>query len=415
MASTLQETIREDGLRVITKKLPNTKKMVLAVSALAGLADDHHDKEGLMHFWEHMAFKGTTTKDRQEVKKLLGRFAVSNAYTDWLRTCYYAVAPYIRAKLLQDIIFDIYLHPSLPNDEIEKEKEVVLNETAEYENDDYQKADHELNKLLWKNNPVRRVSCGTPEGLANITRDALFETHKQWYGSANTAVVAVGNVRHDDLRESAFKIFPSNGGSAARRVWDDEAEAAPAEKKIVIDRRDRARGVVLWGCKVPRFSDRDKDIVTILDRMFGGGFDSILFEEIREKRGYVYATWSSFMDIAGLAGGLTFGAKMLPARVAEVTDLVFDVACNCELEKDHFLRTKEAVFDELLISLEGPYEWLHKINQKVLDEGSELSSLENYAKKRIKELSSITFEEVLDMRQKLIKPERMACAIIKPV
>ena len=415
MASTLQETVREDGLRVITKRLTNTKKVVLAVSALAGLADDHEDKEGLMHFWEHMAFKGTTTRDRQEVKKLLGRFVGSNAYTSWLRTCYLATAPYIRMNLLQDIIFDMYLNPALPADEIEKEKEVVLNETAEYENGDHQKADHELNKLLWKNNPVRRVSCGTPEGLAKITRETLFESHRQWYGSANTAVVAVGNISHDDLTALAFKTFPLNGGAVARRVWDDESEEAPAEKKIIVERRDRARGVVLWGCKVPKFSDRDKDIVIILDRMFGHGFDSLLFEEIREKTGYVYSTWSNFTDVVGLARCLNFGAKMLPPRVEEVADLVFEVVCHCELEKAHFLRTKEAVFDELLISLETPYEWLHKINQKVLDEGSELSSLKNYAKRRIKELSSITFDEVLDMRQKLIKPERMACAIIKPV
>lgn len=415
MASTLNETVREDGLRVITKKLQNTKKVILAVSALAGLSDDHEDKEGLMHFFEHMAFKGTTTKSMKDVKKLLGRFVYPNAYTDWLRTCYYAVAPHVRTHLLQDIIFDIYLHPVFPQDEIEKEKEVVLNETAKFENYDCSKADNELSKLLWKKNPVRRVSCGTPEGLSKITRETLFEAHRKWYVSSNTAIVAVGNVNHENLVKTAFAAFPLGSGKITRRVWDDEATENPAEKKTVVERRDRACGVVLFGCKVPRFSDKEKDVVTILNRMLGHSFDSLLFEEIREKRGYVYSTWSQFTDVTGLAGSLQFCAEMLPARLAEVADLVFDVVCNYKLEEAHFLRTKEAVFDALLIDLEGHYEWLSKINHKVLDEGCELSDLGNYAKKRIKELSGITFEEILDMRKKLITPERLACAIVKPV
>lgn len=415
MARFLQETVREDGLRVITKKLPNTKKVILAVSALAGLSDDHEDKEGLMHFFEHMAFKGTTTKSRQEVKKLLGRFVYPNAYTDWLRTCYYAAAPFVRAPLLQDVVFDIYLNPSFPQDEIEKEKEVVLNETAENENSDHVKAGHELSKLLYNKNPVRRLSCGTPEGLSKITRETLFEAHRRWYVAPNTAIVAVGSVNHEALVKTAFAAFPFGAEQIARRNWDDEAGVPPAQRKTMVERRDRTCGVVVWGCKVPKCSDRDKDIVTILDRMMGYSFDSLLFEELREKRGYVYGTGSQFTDVVGLAGFFTFGASMLPARVDEVTSLVFDVICNYELEEAHFLRTKEAVFDALLISLESHYEWLHKINQKVLDEGCELASLENYARRRIKELGDINFDEVLEMRRRLITPERLACAVIKPV
>src|SRR3990167_8113505 len=108
MASTLRETVREDGLRVITKKLQNTKKVILSVSALAGSADDHDNKEGLMHFFEHMAFKGTTTKDRQVIKRLLGLFVHPNAYTAWLRTCYYASSASDYSVLLENILFDMY-------------------------------------------------------------------------------------------------------------------------------------------------------------------------------------------------------------------------------------------------------------------------------------------------------------------
>lgn len=106
---------------------------------------------------------------------------------------------------------------------------------------------------------------------------------------------------------------------------------------------------------------------------------------------------------------------MLPPRLAEVTKLIFEVICEHPLDFEHFARTKEALFDELAISLESPYQWLSKINQLVLDEGNPLSSLQNYAKKRIKEFASINFEEVNGMRQKLITSERLACAVIKPV
>ena len=269
--------------------------------------------------------------------------------------------------------------------------------------------------LLYKKNPIRRFSCGTPEGLALIMRDVLFEEHRKWYVPSNTAVVAVGDVDHEKLVEKVFAVFPKNDAKVKRCVWDYEADELPSPKNIVIERKGRERGVVLWGCKVPKVSDRDADVIKIMNQMIGGGFDSMLFEEVREERGLVYSTWSQFDSVDNLAATLQFGGLMLPARINEVAELIFEVAGNYSLNHDHFVRTKAAMFNELLISLESHESWLGTIHRKILDEREDISSLNHYAKKRIAGLSSITFEEVLEMRKKLIAPERMACAIIKPV
>ena len=152
MASTLNETVREDGLRIISKRLTNTKRLNLSVSALVGLAYDGEEREGRFHFWEHMAFKGTKTRSMSELKKQLGRFLYSNAFTDYTHTTYILKGAAARKEELKDVLFDMYVNPAMPAEEIEKEKGVVLREAADWKDNDSTFAIGEINKLLWRKN-----------------------------------------------------------------------------------------------------------------------------------------------------------------------------------------------------------------------------------------------------------------------
>ena len=199
MASTLNETVREDGLRIISKRLTNTKRLNLSVSALVGLAYDGEEREGRFHFWEHMAFKGTKTRSMSELKKQLGRFLYSNAFTDYTHTTYILKGAAARKEELKDVLFDMYVNPAMPAEEIEKEKGVVLREAADWKDNDSTFAIGEINKLLWRKNPLRRLGVGTEEGMRAINKDSLFADHAEWYRSSNTIVIGVGHVDHDWL------------------------------------------------------------------------------------------------------------------------------------------------------------------------------------------------------------------------
>ncbi|KKT29205.1 hypothetical protein A3G55_02660 [Candidatus Giovannonibacteria bacterium RIFCSPLOWO2_12_FULL_44_25] len=413
MARSLQETVREDGLRVITKKLKIAKSVIVSVSALGGCAYDPQDKTGLFHFFEHMAFKGTKTKSMHEIKEALGRLVMSNAGTHNLRTTYWGEAVHTKLPLLQEIVFDIYLNPVFPPEEIEKEKEVVLNEAAMYEDNDNHKAWYLLYGLLWEHNPQRRLGVGIAAGLSNINRGILLETHKKWYQPSNTIVVAVGRIDHDKFLNDVNDSFPFVAGKVVLSGWGDEADQPPFHKAIIVERKNREKGVVVWGCKVPKLSDREIDAGVILSNMLGGGFDSLLWTEVREKRGLVYSVHSYF-DVNGLGNYFGFVGTMLPPRLDEVKDLICDVICNYNLNEAHFCRAREVIEDEHLLSLEDSHDWNRTIHNRIIDDRKDISILNNYIARRIKRLQSITFEEVLEMRRKLITPERLACAVVKP-
>ena len=411
---TLNKTVREDGLRVITKKLNGSKRVIVCVSALAGSANDPVDKEGLFHFFEHMGFKGTARRSMSDVKEVLGLLLRSNAYTADLRTTYFGEAVYTKLPLLQDIIFDIYTNSIFPLEEIEKEKEVVLNEAAMREDQDSHKAYSMLGKILWEKNPARRVGVGTAEGLAKIDRKILIDTHKYWYDSSNTVVVAAGRIDHEKFVKESYATFPLSRCNANKVSWVDEADILPVKRFSVIERKNREKGVVVWGCKIPKLSDKEKIATYIISSMLGGGFDSLLWSEVREKRGLVYSA-RSHLDVNNLASLMTFHADMMPNRVEEVKSLMRDVICDHELREQHFNRVKTVTGDAFLLSQEDLGDWINLIHNKIVDDNQDSAFLDGYINKRIKMLRSISFEEVLEMRKKLLCNERMACAVVKPV
>lgn len=414
MASTLQETVREDGLRVITKRLRGTKRVIVCVSGLVGSAYDPVDKEGLFHFFEHMAFKGTRTKTMSQVKERLGQMVNSNAYTAALRTTYFGEAVCTKLPLLQEIVFDIYSNSIFPEEEIEKEKEVVLNEAAMYEDNDSYKAYFLLYEMLWARNPQRRVGVGTADGLANINRNILLHAHQYWYAAPNTVVVAVGSIEHEQFARDAFAAIPFSESKAELSHWEDEANDLPSDSIKITEKKNREKGVVILGCKVPALSEKDADVVKLLSEIIGGGFDSLLWSEVREKRGLVYSAGSHFNE-NNLASYLAFSAEMLPKRIDEVKELMADIVCNYPITETHFQRARACLEDTALLSLEDAGDWSRMIHKKIIDDKHDLSSLSGHINKRIKIIHSIAFEEIIEARKKLITPERLACAIIKPV
>ena len=414
MASTLQETVREDGLRVITKRLSYSKRIRISISGLVGSADDDEDKEGQKHFFEHMAFKGTKTKSLDELSVMGGQFLASNAYTSYLRTTYYAEAAIKRRDLLEDFLFDIYLNPDFPDTEIEREKEVVFNETIENEEDNARKALQAAKQMLWTQNPMRKVGCGTEKGLAAINRENLFEAHKKWYIPSNTVVVATGAIGHEDFVKKVFKIVPESYGLVVRQKWDDESAVLPVVKECIVPRPGRQQGAIVSGCKLPKLSERDYLVFEVLCYMLASGPEEMLYRELREKRGFVYSAGGGIDGARDLARLFEFGAQMLPHRIDESKDLMHEVVYQYPLDRFHFIRTKNLMLDYLIAGAESCGHWDGIILSQMVDNKKDLNYLRNFLQKKEKMILAIEFEELEILRKKLLVPERTVCAVVDP-
>lgn len=413
----LRESTREDGLRIITKRMPNTSRMRIAVRAGVGTAHDPPGYEGLQHFYEHMAFAGTTSLSSAELNAILGhRFRSSNAETSTLSTTYYGEAVYTRFKDACDVLLDVYLNPVFPSDRLRTVRRTILNEIARDNDDEIEQAKNVLSNMLWKKNPQRLNGLGTVSSVRSINTELLAETHRRWYVPSNTVIVGTGKIDHDLLTKKAFSIFPLNCRRVKHRVWPDESDKMPFKKEEVIKKPGRKRAVICIGCKIPPFEeDKDIDISNILNRMMGGGEDSFLFQEVREDRGLAYSIYSELGSADHKLGYyFFFTAEVLPEDLEQVRQLMMDIICNRSLDRRQFDRHRESEMDDWLVDLDNPAGWEEIIIKKILEEGKELNFLHKYAQRRRRTLSEIKFREVVELRHRFLTSERLACAVVRP-
>lgn len=415
LKGTLEESVREDGLRVITKKLPSAKRVQVEVIAGVGSAYDPPDKIGLFHFFEHMAFKGTVRRTVDDLNALDGRyFLMSNAYTGRLVTNYFGSAIYRRLPEINDVLFDMYLNSIFPEEEIEREKNVVLLEVARDNDDDEHAAHCALWKLLWKKNPLRNFGVGTEEGMRAINRELLIATKEKYYTAANTTILGLGRVDHVSLRDKAFKEFPLSAVKIQKKTWDHESDDLPDCVFTNTIRPGREKAMIVLGAKIPALSEREWAAMFVLIEMLARGKDSMLWNEIREKRGLAYTVSGAVSGSYSLGHFVYADGEMKPDKVSEVRELIPEVMSELPLNEDHFSRVRDAMVDRTVLMLESIQDWSRSIMMHVIDGGKELSYLNGYDRKTQSLLRRITFEEVKALRERLMKPERFVCSVVKP-
>ncbi|MBI3020077.1 MAG: insulinase family protein [Parcubacteria group bacterium] len=413
----VRRTIRDDGLTVVTCELPHKNSVRLGVAARVGSANDPDDKEGLFHFFEHMAFKGTTTKPQVVISSLLDRLFVNgsaNAYTAELCTVYGGEAYHARLGEVADLVFDMFANPSFPPDEIEREKNVVENELLMHADQATSRAIDALNEALWKRNPQRRFGCGSRETLASINRELLSKTHQSFYVPSNTIVVCSGKVDHDFLVDKAFMTFPENERSVPQMRWDDELSSSPEEKELAVH-LPREQTVILIGGKMPTPSDKEKVALDILMKMLANGFNSILFQELREKRGLCYGVWGMFNGYRRLGYSIGFMSETRHEHAPQAHDLMREIVCRYPLSsRESFSFAKEALRDSLLVFVDNVGGWEKRILDALIDKGTNEHFLNAFFTERQHLVDELTFDDVIAVREKFINPERLVSVIVKP-
>ncbi|MDP3770391.1 MAG: pitrilysin family protein [bacterium] len=414
--SSLQETVREDAMRIISKRVRATNRVRLVVIANVGSAYD--TIPGTHHFREHLAFSDTATRSATEIINLMSRyFQDYHAFTGKLNTLFLGEAVYSRFQQLADVLFDIYLNPTFPEEEIKKERGVILNEIAMLKQNDIQVAYDKLFRMLWKHNPIRVKGIGTPRNINKISRNHLVAAHRKWYVPSNTVIICTGRINHNDLVAAANAAFPLNYKKVQYRHWHHEADMPPLRHEATLLREGREQAVILAGVKIAPLGEQTRDQLGLLNAMLGGGSrDSLLWQEIREKRGLTYGVESGFESPHfSLGFCMYFITEIMPQDIEETKKLIHLIACNTPLEKKHFQRQKEALLDSWLISNETAHDWEDTIIQRAVYEGKPISFFQNYTKKRMRQLSRVTFNQICSLREQLLTPERLACVIVRPI
>ncbi len=414
----IQETVRHDGLRIISCYIPTQTKVLVSLSALVGSAHDPVNKQGLFHLFEHMAFRGTKKRNATQIKDFLNRNVLnSNATTARLQTEYWGTAITRKLHLLCDIITDIYAHSTFPTAGLKQEKSTVLLEAARNRDDDTFTAYQTLRELLYSKSPLSQFTTGTEEGIKGVTREHLLKEKEKWYVPSNTLAVAVGKVSHTAFVREMSEHIPEKKIEIIKPVWDNELDILPKINRREIDRGSRKKSTIVMGCKIADdVSDRLDIIEGFMTSLLVSGWSSRLWNEVREKRGLAYTVSGGITRNRNLGAYFYVFVQTKPGKEKLVESLMRKAIFTPLSHKDKgiFEDTKEAILDSIDAGFgESLDRWYDIIFEKIMKE-EPLSSIKRYFSEQRKIVKSISLRDAEKMRKELMKPERFATVILKP-
>jgi predicted Zn-dependent peptidase len=281
----------DNGIIVLTDTIPHVESVFIGGWFDRGTMHERPGKSGVAHLNEHMVHKGTTKRTFDQITEAIENVGGSlNAMTSEEETAYVYSVLAADAELAVDIMADIILNPTYPQEELERERQVVAQEISQYNDQPHHVAYANCHETMFDGHPIGRSVLGDVDTVLNLSREDLIEFTRDNYGSENFVVAASGKIEHD-----AFVAMVRSRFSDMKPVTDMSFMPPSARPDFVLESRPELEQLaVVIG--FPSVSVKDPDLysTTVMNSILGGGFTSRLFMEIRERRGLVYDVGSSY-------------------------------------------------------------------------------------------------------------------------
>jgi predicted Zn-dependent peptidase len=349
----IEITSLANGVRVITEAMPHVRSVSVGIWIGTGSRRETTEENGISHFIEHMLFKGTTRRSAEAIARSVDSIGGNlDAFTAKELVCFNTKVLDEHLSLAFDVLADLVLHPLFREDDIEKEKGVILEEIKmEADSPDY--LVHEIfSANFWKDHPLGKPILGTPQSVKRFNQDAVRSYYSAVYAPANLIVTAAGNLTHDGLvalaREHLEALPPAPPAPA---------DQAPTTHARIALRHKKALEQVHLCLGVPSYPlpHEERFSCYVLNTLLGGGMSSRLFQNIRERQGLAYAVFSElnpYRDTGCLsiyAGtSIESARKVVESIINEFRDLKETLVADEELR-----RAKDHLKGSLMLSLES--------------------------------------------------------------
>ncbi len=282
----------DSGLRVVTETMPGVLSATIAMCVEIGARDEDYSLSGTSHFLEHLLFKGTTSRSSFEIAQDLDLMGgISNAATSTEQTTYYIKIVKDDMDDGLDLLMDIISDPAFREEEIETERQVILEEISMHEDNPASICWDNLISMCYEGSLLGKSIQGTADTINNITREQIRDFWNENYSMSNIIVAAAGAVDH------SYILDRLSTGLNSRPTGEKINRHAPIfnpGKELVIT-KDFAQTTVMMAYDSIEKKDERRNPLTILNTVFGGSYSSRLFQEVREKLGLVYSIDTGWM------------------------------------------------------------------------------------------------------------------------
>lgn len=389
------------GLTVVTDNMPHLETAALGVWAGVGGRDEKPNEHGISHLLEHMAFKGTTGRSSREIVEEIEAVGGDlNAGTSTETTSYYARVMKADVPLALDVLADILANPAFEPDELEREKNVIVQEIGAAQDTPDDVVFEHLNELCYPDQPMGRSLLGTAKTLRAFNRDSLRGYLSTHYRGPDMVVAAAGAVDHTQVVAEAERRFASFGATPGPKP--QAAQFGKGGAKVVHRELEQAHlTLALEG--VPQ-TDLSLFSLQVFTNILGGGMSSRLFQEVREKRGLCYSIYSFHAPYADTGFfGLYTGTD--PADAPEMMEVVVDIMNDSveTLTEAEIARAKAQMKAGLLMALESCSSRAEQLARHVLAYGRPQTAQELVAR-----IDAVSVESTRDAARALLSRSRPA-------
>jgi len=404
-----QRTVLPDGPRVISARLPGMRSLAVAAYVLVGSRIETRTEWGVAHFMEHVTFKGTrryaTARAVSEAVEAHG--GSSNAATDRESTVYWVRLPVREAELAVDMLAELVVRPLLRDEDIDREREIIVEEIRSYRDDPAQHVFSLFDEAFYGDSPLGWEIAGNEDSVRALSVAQIRDFWRQSYRPANLVVSVAGDLEHERAVQLVSDAFGTGNG--------DQPAANPAPPtpaaRLTVERRACAQAHICLGLPALSRDHPDQWTLELLNTVLGDGSSSRLFQALREEQGLAYDVHSFQSDYAD-CGTLQVYAGVdpddLPAAVSailvELARLRDEPVPQAELAK---ARAYAAGRLELRLEESRPLaSWLgvqEALHQRVysLDEA-------------LAELAAVTPDAIQSLAQRLIGDDALSLAVITP-
>ena len=343
----------KNGLRIVLEPVPTVRSVSIGIWVLTGSRNEAESTNGISHFLEHMFFKGTKKRTAQQIAEAFDSIGGQvNAFTSKEYTCFYARVLDTYTEYALDVLTDMLFHSTFSEEEIEREKKVILEEIKMYEDapDDYV---HDLlAEASFSSHPLGRPIIGTEKQIKSFSKQMLTDFMETYYTANNIVVSIAGNVEPSLIYKMEQFFQPLN----------DPQQTIVREKPIfqahsIHKRKNVEQAHLCLGYQGFAIDDPSISTMLIINSVLGGGMSSRLFQEVREKMGLAYSVFSfhaSYLD----AGLLTIYAGTDKDQVQLLQTTIEQIIQNLVehgLTDKEFVNSKERLKGNMMLSLESTY------------------------------------------------------------
>src|SRR5579859_2195990 len=403
----IEATTLKNGVRVISEEMPHVRSVSLGVWIKTGSRRETPTENGISHFIEHMLFKGTKNRSAEDIARSVDSIGGGlDAFIPTEMVSYNTKVLDEHLPLAFDVLADMVLNPLFRDEDIEKEKGVILEELKmEVDNPEYLL--HEIfSSNFWKDHPLGKPILGTKETVRNFDREKIQDYYSRYYSPSNILITAAGNLQHDhlvDLAREQFDGLRVNGHPSPGHP------PVPHSRLVFKNKTSLEQTHLYMGVPAYPFPHELRFACYTLNTILGGGMSSRLFQNIREKQGLAYAVYSElsmYRDTGCMAiyagTAVETCGKVIDSIVKEFRELKQDLVPAEELR-----RAKDNLKGNFMLGLESTSSRMGNLARQDLYFGRFFTLDE-----MLERIEAVDAEQVREIAREFFNPKNITLAVL---